>query len=124
MSASPSGVAPVKVTSVYASESRRGRIRTVVGKRPTMAWRCAIEVFERVRQIHETAALGVDRTAGVREGAHGVPHGLVRGEGGRVQLRVAAAEVEPVDTRQRAIGERLQSTSSAPAASSSARLSR
>src|SRR6266508_2402484 len=36
MPAAPSGAAPVNVTSVYPRESRRGRMRTMVGLLPTI----------------------------------------------------------------------------------------
>ena len=63
--------------------------------------RTSVGVFERLRQVHEAAALRVDGTTLVE---HEAPHALSAARVVReplgVELGIAAAEIEAVDVRR------------------------
>ena len=66
-----------------------------------------VGVLQRLREIHETAAFGVHGTAVVdREATHRLAAPRIVGQVLRIELGIAAAEVESVDVGRLAVGER------------------
>jgi hypothetical protein len=69
----------------------------------------AVGVHQGLLEVHQAAALGVDREAGARSGPQRVQHRRVDGKLDREQLRKAAAQVDPADSwRQRPVAQRAE----------------
>ena len=66
------------------------------GHRPTLS----LDVDDRLGQVHEAATLGIDRCASRRKFPERRLHRRVRRQCGRVQLRVSAAKVNPIQFRR------------------------
>src|SRR5579871_164016 len=60
------------------------------------------------REVHESSAFGIDWPAGICKGPNSLAHRLVCRKGIGVELRIASAQIQPIDIREIDISDRRE----------------
>ena len=60
-----------------------------------------LQVDDRLREIHKASALGVHRRIAGDEFRDRGPHGFIRRQSFDIQLRVSAAQIDPIEVRRK-----------------------